>query len=598
LAQYQNDIRNQVLSKWNRGFGVELEGSIGVTFGIPIRVEAGGAITLYRKYTADPNEVVMVLKKYGRLQIGIDVGVGAGAYVGNGNKNKAGTTIGAAIRAQAGVHGEVECFTEYEFPLYDPTTTAAIGRRDLSSIALFTSLVGTVSASAEFAAVEFAKAFTDYNIDPMNYLTRMEFRLVGGAEASVGAIAGFRWGNTQDDTYWTETIDSGTPTPDPTHTDPPWHVGKLLSLLNVSAGINAGVDIAIGYEYKATYDDLCFDKKTGARVPKTMTHALITSLQMFINANLSAIVYSSTPIDSSPFIELRLEQEYVRPAITPADVIGVTFTPQTANFTYGVIPRVRIAAGGGNWDFYENSASEFGISLTSGAAYSNTPANVSGALANIEYIYIKKRFKLLSFEQRGLRDLSALQGKMKNFFHKSHFKKFGFGAGAFIDIEGRINAAGLSVILVTAESLLTEIRKEIAFVQGTTESTISWLQVITEMPLYISSFKGKRAGPLLKQLWDDILAAFEIRNFTFHGEMAFGGGAGFQLAAGFKAAIDIQLILRITYDQAFIEDGVLNLPPLTDANARAIVEELDGYLDIEALKNALLKFSGDQVNIY
>lgn len=586
LANLHNDIRNAVINNWDRGYGVEIEGAIGITFGIPVHLEGGGAIHLYRKYTETNDEVVMCLRKYGTVQGGLDVGIGAGFYVGSGKKNNSGNQLGAQIRAQAQAGIEFEVFTEYEFPLWDPSTWSNAGRRDLGALALFVSLIDIAVGVLEFAAVQFVKAFSDYNIDPANYLTRCEFRMTGFVRGSAAGIAGIKMGDNNSVNYW-DTNDQST-----SHKEPPWHLKQILGMMNVSAGVSAGAEMATGFEYTAVYDDVCFDKLSGGRVPLTFSLSMSTDFTLLADAGANLGPLNLANFSISPFMGLKLGITYERPdLINPGAPEAIILIPDYNNLKYNGVPRIEVFAGNGNWDFYENSATDVGISLL---ANFGTPLSTSSLLDQIDYIYIKKRFRLLGFSQGALKDSFALQRQMRNFFQKSKYKKFGFGAGAFLDFEARLTPAVVTTFLNNLTALVDELSIQIAKVQNVPIANVDWWQVLIELPLYMSTFLSPGVSLKFKKLYSDLLAGFDIRNFSFHGELSFGGAVGFQLAAGFKAALNAQAAISITYDQQFIKDNTLIVPD----DQVDLANELNGYLTVPAMRQSLLLFNGDQVNTF
>jgi peptidoglycan hydrolase-like protein with peptidoglycan-binding domain len=596
LSNYHNQIRNAIQTKWPRGFGVEIEGRIGATFGIPIRVELGGGVWLYRKYTESDDDVTMVIRKFGTVQAGVDIGVGAGYYVGSGNSKDKGNKIGAMLEARAQGHGRFECFTEYEFPLYDITSTEAIGRRDLSSIALLTSLAGTGSVALEFAAVEFTKAFSDYNIDPMNYLSKMELRYVAEAQGSGGAMLGIDTSDGNDHGYWTD-FDNNNQVPNSGNSTP-WVVDKLMSLIYVGAGINVGANLTLGYEYMATFDDQSFDKRTGARVPKSITQAVTTNVGLFYTASASAFTFGVSS-NLSPYIGMKLTQSYTRETPDPSNAIGVDFfDPKVDKFeNNSILPKISFFAGNGNWDFYDGSSSEFGLRLK-GNTY--TPANLADAINSVEYIYIKKRFRLLSFSTSALKDVDDVQKRLKSFFKKNQFAQFGVKAGAFLDIEARITFGDFLNIMTTLEDIFDEI-KNILITNGM--SNPNWFDVLVSIASYANLFNSEKISADLKKLVHQILSSFKIQHFGFHSEMGFGGGAGLRAAAGYKIAIDLQAALSLTYDHVFYENGLpLIHNIITDNLSYRLMEELNfkilNLTDQKQLNHwqAMLEFSGDEKN--
>lgn len=586
MVAEHNVIRNLIIAEWDRGYGIEIQGGIGATFAIPVRGELEGSTYIYRKYTESPNDVVICLRKYGSVQVGLDTGIGGGFYVGSGKRKSSGYGFAARLEATIQAGGRVETFHEYEIPIHDPTTWENAGREDLGVFAIYAALAGIASGALEFAAVLLVKAFSDYNIDPANYLVKSQTRFVGFVLGQAGAIAGFKMGDANDTEYWENNDGSSS------HKDPPWHLKKILGLMNAQAGASAGAEFALEHEYTAEYDDLCFDQRSGSRVPTEFSSYVGTNFTLLVEAGANIGPMNLGGFAVSPFMGIKLGIRYKRPDQENPDIPeAVIMIPDVNNLQYSGIPRVEIYAGNGNWDFYENSATEIGVALAEGFT---TPDSSAGIIDIMEYIYIKKRFQLISFELAGLKDAFTLQRQMKNFFRKSKYKKFGFGAGAFLDFEGRFSPGDLMDLFETLEDLLITTREEISNNEGIPVEDVNWIMVLIELPYYLSDFLSPSVSELAKKLYSDLLKSFEITNFSFHGELSFGGSIGFRLAAGLKIALDLQAALSITYDQQFIKNNELIIPD----DQVALVAELNSYLTDPEMRKALLLFSGDQMNTF
>jgi len=274
------------------------------------------------------------------------------------------------------------------------------------------------------------------------------------------------------------------------------------------------------------------------------------------------------------------------------------FDPKVDKFeNNSILPKISFFAGNGNWDFYDGSSSEFGLRLK-GNTY--TPANLADAINSVEYIYIKKRFRLLSFSTSALKDVDDVQKRLKSFFKKNQFAQFGVKAGAFLDIEARITFGDFLNIMTTLEDIFDEI-KNILITNGM--SNPNWFDVLVSIASYANLFNSEKISADLKKLVHQILSSFKIQHFGFHSEMGFGGGAGLRAAAGYKIAIDLQAALSLTYDHVFYENGLpLIHNIITDNLSYRLMEELNfkilNLTDQKQLNHwqAMLEFSGDEKN--
>lgn len=575
IVTLNTSIRNSIIANWDRGYGVEIEGSLGATFGIPIHAEVGASVYLYRKYTQFNDEVVMVLKKQGRLQVNLDASVGAGFHVGSGKKSDDGKKLAAQIQLGAGVEAGayLNVETEYEFEFWDPNDISNANRRDLGGLALFTSLIDVGVGTIEFAANQFVKAFSDYNIDPDNFLTSLDIKLKGFVQGSAAGVLGFKVGDSND----IDDLNNGVRD----HQDTPWHIKKIMSYLNISLGLNVGATMAVGYKYTAEYDDASFDIKTGARVPSSFTQTLYTNSALLLSAGVNLSSLGLYGVDLSPYLQLELSLIYVRPSSS-----SDPFKPDPNNLVTknnGTDPLLNLTTsiGDGNWQDYENSATEFGLNLES--EYQN-PFSLSDTKSQMNYIYFKRRVKLINLTSSPLRNTHKLLNSMRNFFNNSQYGNLGVGAGAFIDIEVRLKVADIAIYINEFDELLSEVRKNIAHVQGVSESSISWVQVLIELPKYWYSVKNSGLSKKFFHLLDELMNEVVVHNFSFHSELSFGGSIGLKIAAALKAALNAQAVLSLTYDQTYYDQGNLILPD----DQIALVQRLGQILgDVDMIRNII-----------
>jgi hypothetical protein len=591
LRSLAETVRKTIRDNWPRGFGVEIEGSIGATFGYPIRLEAGGSVHLYRKYTESHDDIIICLKKSGRIKAGVDIGVGAGFYMGSGTKKKPDYGVGLQVGANAGAGIEVDCDFEYEFIIDSPSLNVS-KTEDTAALALAVSVFSTGNPVIEFAAVEFLKAFSDYNIDPANFLTRFNMRGSTYTEGSAGAIAGLYFGSQDDVDYWVQNEQA--PTADPV--SPPWHMRRLMSLLNASLGADASTSLGMGYEYKAVYNDYTgstFNSASACRLPKRFTQTLYTdaSFSLNVSGNLSLLIGGDI-VAIQNFVAFKLVFEYER----------VVFLNQTTNkyqyrFDRVGSPKIIALGGSGNWDDYENSASELAVVIKT-----NVPAPISALdlLDFIESFKIRKRFKIVHLGGTNIKELNTMQDYLKRYFvSNKKYKKFGAEAGAYIDLEATISfEAFVNDVIPKLVAVLTELRAQIARNKNVAPGTITWLEVISNFGNYLNLLKTPAQQKNLSNLYQALLAIFTIDLFAFHGEVSFGAAIGFRAAVGFKVAFDARMKFTITYDQAFISNGEWIIPDGLEydhafAEDKKLVQDLQAILTNQQLVISLLKFGSN-----
>jgi hypothetical protein len=569
FSQKNNEIREFLKNKWRRGFGVSIEGKLGATFVIPVHLEVGGTLTLSRKFTKNNDDVVMVFKKSGRIKGGLDVGVtskmGVGFFSGSGKKkiNDKGMGTGMGIDASASASLEAECTMEFEIPLYK-TDWENAKRKDLGAITLLNILLGVgTDKTFEFAATTLVKAFTDYNIDPMNYLTKFDIHLTGAFDASAGTFVGMKLGDQDSKNTW-----NGNNLP--SRKSPPWHLRKLLGMMNIELGISVNASVCLGYSYTAEYDDKCFDIKTGARAPAKFTHTLYTNASLLAQANADIPAVIKAGFSLNPYVSLKIDWEYVRPLVSDQtdDPDNPIFIPNMAALKYNGRTSFTPAIGNGNWDDYDGSAFEIGLKIKGTIDNTTNNSNPSPAidtyLSYIDYLYFKKRFSFFELESGLLKGISKSQQNLRNIFLGKKFFKFGLSSSAYFDVEFRLNMVTLQTFQDLYNSfinLLHEIRSVLAknYVSSTggLPEEVKWASVLLHLPQYWNALStDKFLSQKAKEFIELLSKIFEIYDFSFHGELAFGGGFDFEVAAGLeKIGIYSQIILTLMFDIQFISNN-------------------------------------------
>lgn len=583
LGELADTVRQKIRDYWPRGYGVEIEGSIGATFGIPIRLGLGGKIFLYRKYTDSDEEIVLCLNKSGTIEAGLDIGVGAGFYAGSGTRKKPDYGLGAKLAAQVNAGISLTCESQYEFPLNsqygDPDNSGGtiLTFNDHTVLALGLSLLSMGNRAVELVAVEFVKAFTDYNIDPENYLTKLRVELDAHASASASATAGLYFGDQESIDYWSNT---GAP---PQVAKPDWHIRKLMGLANAKLGITAETKICHGFEYTADYDTTWIrggrlDLKTGSRLPITYSFTLFLQGSYSVNVYAQIAAMGGDVVDLSIFGGLKGSLNFE----TYYDsTIGKYKSRVSSENPVSLI----VSGGSGEWSDYNGSAFELGIALN---PIQQTPNSAAGTLGLIDYIFIKKRFDLMSFVTFGAKDTLELRDKLKLYFQNSpKYTKFGLSMGAYVDIEIRTKVSSLVTLAEAFKELLTAMRKEIARKTGVPVESVGWLHVLGNFPDFVSTLNSKSVKVELKDLFFALSEAFYIEDLSFHMEASFGVAAGFQVAAAYKVALDARAKVGITFDQQFVEEGFWIIDPAESP----LINQLKGYVNTPEFRKLAMQYS-------
>lgn len=578
LGQLAHLVREKIKENWPRGYGVKIEGSIGATFGIPIKLTAGGKVFLYRKNTTTNDEIVLCLSKSGTIGAGINTGVGAGFYVGSGTKKNPEYGLGVNVAAQAFAEGLVTCEMEYEFPLHDefnpnnPPGSIALNTNDHTVLALALSLLPMGSGAIEFVGVSFVKAFTDYNIDPANYLTkcRIEMDLHGNASAS--AMAGLKLGDQESIQYWSN---ADAPVEG---AKPDWIMGKLLGLANAQLGVSADIHMCHGFEYTADYYSQRFDVKTGTRLPQTFSINLFLKGSYAVNMYAKIAVLGGNLVDLTVFGGMQGKLNFETYYNSTAQKYMARLDPVTP-------VNVIVSGGTGDWSDYNGAAFEVGVSLR---PIQQAPGTLTSTLDLVEYIYLKKRFDLFSFVTSGAKDTLELRDKLKLFFkNKPKYVKFGMSMGAFVDVEIRTRPSAILNLLTEVEELFTAMRKETARKTGVPEASVDWLRVLGNFPEFISTLSSKNVRMELKEVFFAISEAFHIENLALHTEASFAVAAGFHIAAAYKAALDLRAKVGITYDEHFVQEGSW----IYDASESSMIQELKSYINSPEFRKLTMQYS-------
>lgn len=173
---------NVLTNWWPRGAGGTIAVGGSITWGIPIKTEGNIEKSLYRKMSKE-NELTIVYSTQLTVGVGADVasGVSLGLYTGGHGKSK--KTLG--LNVGAGVEGKYSTIvaSEYEFPV----------RKD--ETALLTMIINVFGGTLVNATADVLEYLDVINLNPRQYLTKMEVALEQSTNGWAAAQLGVDNGN-------------------------------------------------------------------------------------------------------------------------------------------------------------------------------------------------------------------------------------------------------------------------------------------------------------------------------------------------------------------------------------------------------------------
>lgn len=538
LHQLAIGIRQKINDYWDPGYGFYVEGSLGATLGIPIHVEGGGSIYIYRKNLEIPDsndtekkpDIVIGIRKSGYVAVGAELSPGIGFKFGSvkSRSNKQGAMLGAQLYAEvsAGVRFHME--SEYEFPLYVANSEIEMGANyDHATVALMVKFLGLFDTTGivEKLALDFLETFTEFNIDMANYLTKMNMKFVGYARGSVGAFAGLKLVDSSNNTpYYKGSAQKS-----------PYMVGQIIKRCYSQLSLSAEFQGIMGFEYAATYSDVCFDTGSVARVPKSYSYTFQTTAQALINGSADLGPFNLFNLSFEPYIGVKLTMEYLcglgqhpeDPNKLDFYTVPVNGRPNpTSNqdeLTFNAniaVPKVSFFVGDGNWDSYSGSATEFGVTFKM-----NQPQNWGheNIVQGVDYFYIKKRVALIEFEHAMAKN-QTIHNQVKSFFNNGKkYKKFTYTCSAYIIFEVRIQP-DLAGFLALGEKFGDIIDAIVTYYQNQS-ITLNVFTIFSKFIYEINPFNSGKVKMTVNDFFAQLTEIAEIQEVSFHTEVG-GGFAG------------------------------------------------------------------------
>jgi hypothetical protein len=470
------DLRKTIKDYWPRGFGINLEGNIGIKFGIP-KGHGGVYFHMYRVATENLNDVKIKIVKRFEIGIGAEIGIGIGFFAGSGKANKSGSTspgFGGEIGGQLTGDQTITILEVFEFDIVDLDTFKQANCKDLALIALIDAMIGYQGPPNLMTAVKLITAAVGYNIDPNRYLTKLKLTWNRNSSITLVGEAGLRFGDEDYADVFTNPSSHTEPSGKIKHKKGnPYSLGNFFGLLNARAGISAGASIGFGLEFTPQYNPVnCIDEVTGWRVPEKVQISVFPSASYFANASVDLFKWYD-----EDFFEIDFQYEFhliFELDISPANIIEL-LKPQSIidNFKLKYVKFVRAS---GEFDIFLGPGREtsitFDIDQTMGFVDAIgdiadriyqplvTVERESGKVKNLESIKasIKSLTAIINQVQIQKRiDTGYQSKKLKEVLHKQdnarlllpkEYRQFGFRFNHYLDLSVEFAGSDLEKLII------------------------------------------------------------------------------------------------------------------------------------------------------
>ncbi len=565
---FLTDIAHQAISaiqtRWPRGFGVELDGTLAAKFGF-FTGEVGMKFKLSRKHTETPQEVTLVIEKEGKLAGGVEAGVGVGIKAGAGQRHSgqdypAGLGADASVGAQLGL----TLRTEYEFPIVVSDNDINM-MNDYVLWPLLMTFASAIPNPMELIGYEFLKGFIDNNLNPNNYLTKVSF--TQDIRAYGQAAAGFSLGDSHGEDLWT--TGSGEYS---TRDNSAWDIRNLSALLNLQLGTEISAEFATGFTYEATYDEFCFDRILTKRIPRSFKLAAITNATLTNTTSLYLANWVVPIADFEPTASFELSISFERPSYF--------ITPSVNYLLDEGAARIMLLAGYGNWSITNRSSSILGLAFKK---MTQVPQTVYELVSHIDYFSLKKRINI-----QKLNVSSAIPVIAKKKAKNIRVSNIGISAGieSFYEIEFRIP----NEVVLTMQDELVKILQKTKHDLYDAVQNISWIGVTTSIANNMTPMiNTKTITADLRKLYNMLLCEFRYDNVASHGEMAFSAGLEAKFAVLAKLSFELNGTVILSYDKTYMEDtDWRTLSPMAESIECLRIQE---YFEYPGVKEHLLGLS-------
>ncbi len=537
---------------WPVGAGVQLDGGIGATFGIPIYVGVN-----YTCYIVHESPGVFKLFRRGVVKGGLDTGVGAGLSIGSGRPgagsadDSGSLMIGAEAGANAGAGLQAMIEQEYQFPIY----------QDLAFLSFLATATGT-DTGVTFGLASKLLQPTGANLDPMVYNIKTKFQFGVYAEASAEANIGVKVGNDHTggetqrwDNHNREGENDSRPDSLGGYSGAPWYArGMLLRKLRASIGGNIRAEANMGVEMRQGRFE---EDENGARVPKEV------ELDIYGEGTFAASLAASLPvpvpipnlgIDTT--LGLKATYKFVRNGND--DDISVEYQRYSAYIN------------GGDMDVIDGPATENEISLQG-----DTDLGFQEFLdeANVSFRR-KQRLSLespfgRSFQSRANRQefTRVLNGNGRN---------FGANVAGYLTYEFKISSANAKRILASMGAFHQE-----RIANG------EWQFLIDDL---ITFFTTGQMAPYIESFLDEILSFINVTMLQARWSASMGVAADGSAGAGAKVRLHGNLSAGVFRNYDLLGEG----ETLTVQEIRELLTTGASALDLSGEEQQMVPAGGGQ----
>lgn len=528
LSLYDN-VKSTIDEYFPVGTGFSVESGVGVTFGIPLGVHRDYVMYFWRE---DQNK--FKLKVRGEIGGGLDTGIGAGFFFGIGKKYKSFASddprrfgIGGAIGARLEAGLRIAATQEYEF---DISKDWALANMLVVVVQQFRATFGATTGLPShpvFSSLgsHFLGLFKPFNIDPLDYLTKIS--LEGGlfGTANAGGEAGMTLADQDAKNFFSQTLPPGT-TRDTYSKSEGFLIDRLLGLLTVSANVSSEAGGTIGIELEKGEKET--DKETGQTMPKDGS---VITIHLYVEAsyatsvvlNLGILPVSIPPIgvDVGAGFKFTFEWPFNREEYRTA----------TYNFSNGFhLTKITLYQKSGELDIYEGAGSQTLVEINT---VSSTPTTIAELLNALSKISITRRISYESVIGRGYRRLSNLQKTLPVVIKPRNLDQ---------KLYKGLTAEGYLTFTFTADNQNGQISTLVQMIFDDIVNNEG--KAILEAFYYLFDYLVHNKHPdkmpaLIRQLYDHFV--IKLEEFEVHAEVGVGVAFDASLAAGAKARVGLNL---------------------------------------------------------
>lgn len=520
---------------WPVGYGINLEGGIGATFGIPIHVGLD-----YVSYIQHKSTDVMYFFRQGIVKGGVDTGVGAGAFVGSGRQrggsgDQAGQEWGLGAEAGANLEAglQMKVIQEFDFPIYE----------DVAFISFMLAATGSDMTGVSGLATKLVDQVPGVNIDPMRYntKTKMEFGVYGGASAE--ANAGLRLGGNDSNgnaNSGSNTNSWGTDGVNPDATrgntnqrvDGPWYSPmNLLNKLNV--GANAAINLSAGIGVELRQSDMQKDEDGNIEPQKA-------ELDLFGEGSIAANINAAIPVPL-PISALGVDATVGLKATWAFEKNGPGRFDFSKEFK-SAAPYFET----GDMDLFNGNASETELESE------GSPLDFDAFIDGISALKHKQRIGLASAFGRKFMGSTRRQGAVKSLLGKD-YKHTGATFAGFLTYGFEISKANLQSIMRTLFEFYND-----HMTDG------NWQNMLID---FIRFFKTGQIPEYMITLIADVVSKIQVTELKVRLQAGIGIAAGAQASEGLKVRLDGRFAAGVFRESDLIAelgDGVLTPEEIRD----------------------------------